>query len=260
MVFRTVVRKSASTLTALAGRAVGSVEARRSFTGVGIRRIFLCDSGHSAFSYLRGYSAVAAAGSKKPSSAESLLRVVDDEIKAAEETDEHDQDVEVEEDFPFKIDDNPGQQTLILTRECDGEHVKVEVHMPDLVTGEDNDVCNDDDDNDDIERPTQSTLPLVVTVTKKSGMSLEFSCVAYADKIAIDSLSVKKPENSEEMVAYEGPNFHDLDENMKNAFHKYLEIRGIKASTTNFLHEYMINKDSREYLGWLKSLKEFIKA
>ncbi|KAK9120847.1 hypothetical protein Syun_018464 [Stephania yunnanensis] len=49
-----------------------------------------------------------------------------------------------------------------------------------------------------------------------------------------------------------------LDENLQRAFHKYLEIRGIKPSTTNFLHEYMINKDSREYLVWLKNLKKFI--
>ena len=50
----------------------------------------------------------------------------------------------------------------------------------------------------------------------------------------------------------------DLDENLQKAFHKYLEIRGIKPSTTNYLHEYMINKDSREYLRWLKNLKEFV--
>lgn len=50
----------------------------------------------------------------------------------------------------------------------------------------------------------------------------------------------------------------DLDENLQKAFHKYLEIRGISPSTTNFLHEYMINKDSREYLIWMKDLKKFI--
>lgn len=54
--------------------------------------------------------------------------------------------------------------------------------------------------------------------------------------------------------------FRDLDENLQKAFHKYLEIRGIKPSTTNFLHEYMINKDSREYLVWLKNLKKFVEA
>lgn len=52
----------------------------------------------------------------------------------------------------------------------------------------------------------------------------------------------------------------DLDENLKKAFHKYLEIRGIKPSTTNFLFEYMLNKDSHEYLIWLKKLKDFVEA
>lgn len=61
-------------------------------------------------------------------------------------------------------------------------------------------------------------------------------------------------------------NFHlliflsDLDENLKKAFHKYLEIRGIKPSSTNFLFEYMVNKDSQEYLTWLNNLKNFIEA
>lgn len=51
----------------------------------------------------------------------------------------------------------------------------------------------------------------------------------------------------------------DLDENLQRAFHKYLELRGITPMTTNFLHEYMINKDSREYLFWLNKLKDFVK-
>lgn len=52
----------------------------------------------------------------------------------------------------------------------------------------------------------------------------------------------------------------DLDENLQKSFHKYLEIRGIKPSTTSFLHEYMINKDSREYVKWLENLQKFVEA
>lgn len=52
----------------------------------------------------------------------------------------------------------------------------------------------------------------------------------------------------------------DLDENLQKSFHKFLEIRGIKPSTTNFLHEYMINKDSREYVAWLENLQKFVEA
>ncbi|KAJ6772715.1 GLYCOPROTEIN FAMILY PROTEIN [Salix koriyanagi] len=129
--------------------------------------------------------------------------------------------------------------------------------MPDVVTGEDNDV---DDGNDDSQRPVQSSIPLVVTISKKCGTCLEFNCVAYADEIKIDSMSITGSETSEDQMPYDGPNFHDFDEKLKKGFHKYLEIRGIKASTTNFLHEYMINKDSREYMGWLSNLKQFIEA
>lgn len=50
----------------------------------------------------------------------------------------------------------------------------------------------------------------------------------------------------------------DLDENLQNAFHKYLEVRGIKPSTVNFLQGYMANKDSKEYLQWLNNLKKFV--
>jgi complement component 1 Q subcomponent-binding protein len=73
--------------------------------------------------------------------------------------------------------------------------------MPYLVTGE------DDDDHDDGEKANQSSLPLVVSVSKKSAPSLEFGCTAYPDEVVIDSLSVKRPEVSEDDVAYGGPDF-----------------------------------------------------
>ncbi|CAL5190027.1 unnamed protein product [Lathyrus oleraceus] len=195
----------------------------------------------------------------KPTSDENLLRVIESEITCAQETDESGDAEEVPSNFPFKIIDSPGQQTITLERSYQGEEIKVEVHMPDLVTGDEH--GNEDDDKDDeSEKATQSSIPLSVSVAKKGGPSLEFSCVAYPDEIVIDSLSVKNPDVSDDQIPYEGPDFQDLDESLQKTFHKYLEIRGIKPSTTNFLHEYMINKDSREYLVWLNKLKSFIQA
>ncbi|KAL0359249.1 UNVERIFIED_CONTAM: putative protein, mitochondrial [Sesamum angustifolium] len=197
--------------------------------------------------------------STKPSSDEALLRVIDSEIQCAVESQDEEEAEEVPQGFPFKIEDHPGQQTITLTREYQGETITVEVHMPDLVTGEEND-HDDDDDDDDEERGNQSSIPLVVRVSKKSGPSLEFGCTAYPDEVAIDSLAVKDPNNSEDQIAYEGPDFADLDESLQKAFHKYLELRGIKPSTTNFLHGYMVDKDSREYTTWLKNLQKFVQA
>ncbi|KAK9141406.1 hypothetical protein Scep_011087 [Stephania cephalantha] len=143
-----------------------------------------------------------------------------------------------------------------VTRKYQDEVIKVEVHMTSLVTG--NHEGGGDDDEEDSSKGGNSSIPLVVSVVKGNGQFLEFGVTAYADEIAIESLSVKDSNASQDDIPYEGPDFGSLDENLQRAFHKYLEIRGIKPSTTNFLHEYMINKDSREYLVWLKNLKKFI--
>ncbi|KAF6148645.1 hypothetical protein GIB67_042604 [Kingdonia uniflora] len=49
----------------------------------------------------------------------------------------------------------------------------------------------------------------------------------------------------------------DLDEGMQKAFYNYLEKRGVDNSFTNFLQDYMIHKDSRECINWLKNIQGF---
>ncbi|KAK4750192.1 hypothetical protein SAY87_027641 [Trapa incisa] len=247
MSFTSILRKSASALAPLALRSLRGHRNCHSaiFTALSHSRFQALVPSLSPFSRAHRFST---------KSDESLLRVIESEIQCAEESDDHDQTEETPNNFPFEIEDKPGFQTITLKREYQGEEVTVEVSMPDLVTGE------DDGDDDDSEKANQSSIPMVVSVAKGDGPCLEFGCTAYPDEIVIDSLSVKSPESSEDQIAYEGPDFQDLDENLQKAFHKYLEIRGIKPSTTNFLHEYMINKDSREYLMWLKNLKKFVAA
>ncbi|KAK9732992.1 hypothetical protein RND81_04G036500 [Saponaria officinalis] len=67
-------------------------------------------------------------------------------------------------DFPFTMEDNPGEQTVTLSREYDGETITVEVSMPNLVTGEEDEGGDEDDDE---EPRTDSSVPLLVTVVKK---------------------------------------------------------------------------------------------
>lgn len=111
---------------------------------------------------------------------------------------------EAPEDFPFEIEDNPGQHTISLSAEHDGEAISVVVYMPNVTAEEEN---NDNDDDDDAENPSESSMSLVVRLSKSSGLVLEFGCTAYPDEISIDTLSVKDPENVEDPLAYEGPDF-----------------------------------------------------
>lgn len=56
----------------------------------------------------------------------SVVKVIQAEILSAKAYDEqHEVVVEAPEGFPFKIEDNPGQQTITLTRENNikGEYI-----------------------------------------------------------------------------------------------------------------------------------------
>jgi len=114
------------------------------------------------------------------------------------------QDLDIPSHFPFTLHDNVGETTVTLTREYEGETIRIEVSMPNLVTGEEDE--DDDAENDEEGTGNESSVPLLVTVTKKNGPSLEFDVTAVPDEIRINSLSLKNPE-TDEQLAYEGPDF-----------------------------------------------------
>ncbi|RZC85324.1 hypothetical protein C5167_041508 [Papaver somniferum] len=89
----------------------------------------------------------------------------------------------------------------------------------------------------------QSSIRLVVTSTNFLGTTLEYGVIAYPDDFAIDSFCVKYTNIPEENIYYKGPDYVKLDKNLQKEFHRRLKIRGIIPSTTNFLHEYMANRD-----------------
>ncbi|KAM1003005.1 hypothetical protein FF1_003322 [Malus domestica] len=227
MAFTSILRRSASSLAPLASRLARGQRSYHDAITTAVNRFNFSRKHTQSTPFVptpRYYSS--------HSSDQSLIRVIESEIKCAEETEDLDKVKKIPSSFPFKIKDTPGIQTVTLKRTYQGEDIQVEVHMPDLVTGEDDNDDNQNDDND--EHANQSSIPLVVTVSKGNGPVLEFSVTAYPDEFQIDSLA--------------------------KAFHKYLEVRGIKPSTTNFLHEYMLNKDSKEYANWLQQLKRFVEA
>ncbi|XP_010543266.1 PREDICTED: uncharacterized protein At2g39795, mitochondrial [Tarenaya hassleriana] len=251
MALNTTFRRASSTAVALAFRAVRSpssigsaVPAERMILGSQLVR-------GTASSFSRFSTSASAT---KASSDENLIRVLESEIESAETEEDPHRDVleNKPEGFPFEIVDKPGERTVLLKGKFEDETIEVEV---DNLTPLEDEGGNDDDE----EAENRIRVPMVVNVTKGGdGLCLEFGVSAFPDEVVIDTLSVKRPGSEDDQLAYEGPDFEDLDENLQKAFHKFLEIRGIQASVTNFLIEYMAVKDSREYLQWLKDLKSFV--
>ncbi|XP_026415989.1 uncharacterized protein At2g39795, mitochondrial-like [Papaver somniferum] len=154
----------------------------------------------------RQFSALA---KKKPDFDDTLLRVG-----------------EAPSEFPFKIVDNDGAETITLTRNYQGEEIKVTLFKHDLSGDYEEGDEEDQDDQEanqggkEVEEEAGSQpVDMVVTVTKKN---------------------------------------RSLDAELQETFHTYLEVRGIKPSIANFLHDYMVKKEHKEYTAWLKNLKNFI--
>lgn len=256
MAFASMLRRSAASAAPLAIRFAGR---SRQHTSAALLSAIKHHGGAPRQNLCRRFFPSAlrysTATAKASSSDEKLLRILESEIDCAEEPEEA---ADVPADFPFKIEDVPGEQIVKLTRQYEGEAIEVEVYMPDLDAG-DGGEYDDDKSDGDSENSQPPVLTLVVKVSKDFGPSLEFSCSATTDEVQIDGLSMKNPESSDGL-AYDGPDFGDLDENLQKAFHKYLNVRGITPVTVSFLHEYMINKDSREYKMWLQNLRKFVEA
>ncbi|KAE8799394.1 hypothetical protein D1007_25161 [Hordeum vulgare] len=203
----------------------------------------------------RFLSSQSPAAPSKISSDENLTRVIDSEIECAVESEEGSvQQIDPPEDFPFEIIDNPGDQSIVLKREFGRETIKATVYT-NFDTEED--LNNDDSDaeNDDDIKPA---LQMVVTVEKPQGPILEFECNFNDDELAIETMRLLNRDANLTDNAYEGPQFSDLDESLQKSFHRYLEVRGIKHSLHDWLLEYMMGKDEKEYVVWLKNMRDFI--
>ncbi|KAI3894082.1 hypothetical protein MKX03_013279 [Papaver bracteatum] len=148
--------------------------------------------------------------------------------------------VETPNGFPFKIQDKPGEQTVTLTREYMGDYIKVIVHMPDFSS----DINKENNQDKDSVNGPQSSIRLVVTDTNFRGTTLEYGVIAYPDEFSIDSFCIKYAyAPDEENIYYKGLDYAKLDKNLQKEFQRRLKIFGIIPSTTNFLHEYMANRD-----------------
>ncbi|KAI0754194.1 mitochondrial glycoprotein [Daedaleopsis nitida] len=59
---------------------------------------------------------------------------------------------------------------------------------------------------------------------------------------------------------YLGPQFDTLDITLQDEFDKFLQERGINQTFAYFIPEYAEHKEQKEYVSWLKNVKDFVEA
>ncbi|KAK0585997.1 hypothetical protein LWI29_037568 [Acer saccharum] len=160
MALNLMLRRISSSLLPL---AIGTVGPPRTF--------------HSAFSTVLGTEKCSFSRSSvvpfqrfstKPTSDENLVEALQSEINCADQpTEKH-----IPDGFPFEIQDNPGERTILPTREYQDEIIKKEVDMSYV---DDDEEDEDEDDNECKE--IDDSIPLVESITEGSDLSCFFKCV-----------------------------------------------------------------------------------
>ncbi|KAF0901387.1 hypothetical protein E2562_000268 [Oryza meyeriana var. granulata] len=213
-------------------------------------------SGIGARRFLASHSPASSTTPTKAYADESLVRVIDSEIECVVQLEGASaKQIDLPEDFPFEIIDNPGDQSITLKREIAGETIKATVYTNFDAEQDLNEDGNDDENNEESFKPG---IQMVVTVEKPEAPILEFECHFNDDELAIENMRMLDQNNRDAENLYSGPPFQDLDESLQKALHRYLEVRGIKHSLHDWLYEYMMSKDEKEYVVWLKNIKEFV--
>ncbi|CAI0410601.1 unnamed protein product [Linum tenue] len=152
-----------------------------------------------------------------------------------------------------------GSNGPVLSRSYGNEEINISVmRLSNIVPGGGGDGGGADEEEDDINQ-----LFLHVDVSKPDQhKSLNFLCGLYPDALGIHSVSLRpKLEDSgffELPSSYNGPVFGDLDERMRDAFHAYIDERGVNEDLFAFLQAWLYVKDHRNLLRWFKTVGSHI--
>ncbi|RKF83799.1 Mitochondrial acidic protein mam33 [Golovinomyces cichoracearum] len=107
-----------------------------------------------------------------------------------------------------------------------------------------------------IEKPKMGALVLDLVI--RDGTITVETCFYYANS---EHAYAKTPDKfHERQTLYAGPSFASLDEGLQQLLERYIDERDINTTLALFVQEYMEMKEQKEYMRWLTSVKEFIKA
>ncbi|KAK9059743.1 hypothetical protein SSX86_020447 [Deinandra increscens subsp. villosa] len=180
---------------------------------------------------------------KCPISDEPLFGAIESSIKWSEEQIDKAGEV-IPKSFPFQINDKVGQTEIFLTREYEGETIKVEVKLCHIIRAKKDDGT--------------IRFPVVVQVCKTNEIYLEFDIFAHSDEIVIETFELHHPDLVEKpaLNRFRQVGLPNADEE----FVEYLKRRGVDASSMKFVYEYGLNKMDRECNQLLYRLKDFLQT
>ncbi|KAI8974846.1 mitochondrial glycoprotein [Trametes punicea] len=178
----------------------------------------------------------------------------------------------------WMIDDTPGSDEVTLTRKFGNEDIRLIFSIADIQTEQEPEFEEGVEGEEATAEAEESDIPLhsfpircSFSFTKSTAPgALTIDAMCQEGTFVIDNISYYNDAKvGTELTAeadwkrrgyYLGPQFDTLDISLQDEFDKFLQERGINQSLAYFVPEYAEYKEQREYVSWLKSVKEFVEA
>lgn len=141
----------------------------------------------------------------------------------------------------------------VLRRKYKDEQINISVmRLANIIP---NDAEDEEDGHDAINQ-----LFLNVSVSKSGrNEELNFLCGLYPDAIGIHSIClVPKGDLSKSATKYQGRDFQELDQKLRDGFHMFIETRGVNDKLFPFLQAWLYVRDHRNLMQWFKRVGTFI--
>lgn len=199
----------------------------------------------------------------------NLISKLSTEIEIEEEspaiTDEVSSALAYFEKKGFKIIEQGAVTMLEKTHE--NEEITITFTCEDQVVADDgeDDMDYDDGEEDDLDEDDEQDgddeygerLRAIIDIKKDDDL-LTFAC-SFSPSLSTGFDIEKLYTESDDEKDYTGPKFFNLDEDLQRGFYSYLKKRGINKKLFNHVTTYHDFKEQKEYLKWMKSVRDFVK-
>lgn len=114
------------------------------------------------------------------------------------------------------------------------------------------------------EGPAPEMSDFTVTVTEPDDSGVTFYCSTTQDeedkfRYCIGQVRFfKSAQEKESLSVYPGPYFEDLDDAFQQGLDEWLGKLGVDPQLCDFIDRFSVDKENREYLGWLHKLAQFV--
>jgi len=171
----------------------------------------------------------------------------------------------MDEDMEFGEHQSGGANTKGAINQGNSADGNFKIAPEDNVAPADREGLRDEEDNSEPAFPANVNV-LISRPGKKN--ALRINLVSDSGAFQVQSVThlpsadmpeaqiADEPLSSEKM--YSGPPFPQLDEDLQVLLESYLAERGVDTELAIFIPEYIDVKEQKEYLGWLKKVKEFV--